>query len=148
MIERRDTEKPHGGDDFAFEYLKNSHESGLTGGGKAPALELADGNGVSAKGNRGVSAPAPTASEAAAEPPPELIKAAMAEMAKLQARALENSEWVGTSFANRARAMHAGEEKHAPIHGQATPQEARELIEDGVTVSPLPFPVVPPEARN
>ena len=72
----------------------------------------------------------------------------MAELAKLQAHALEKSEWVGASFANRARAMHEGEEEHALIHGQATAEEARELIEDGVTVSPLPFPVVPPEARN
>ncbi|MEZ0243778.1 MAG: DUF1178 family protein [Sphingomonas sp.] len=72
----------------------------------------------------------------------------MAELAKLQAHALEKSEWVGASFANRARAMHEGEEEHALIHGQATAEEARELIEDGVTVSPLPFPVVSPEARN
>lgn len=82
------------------------------------------------------------------EPPPEIVKAAMAELAKLQAKALEGSQWVGGSFAKRARAMHEGEEEHAPIHGQATAVEARELIEDGVTVAPLPFPVVPPEARN
>jgi len=55
---------------------------------------------------------------------------------------------VGGNFASRARAMHEGEEEHAPIHGQATPEQTRELIEDGVTVAPLLFPVVPPEARN
>jgi hypothetical protein len=108
---------------------------------------------VCAKGNRRTAA-VPAAAEAAPpamtmpEPPPELVKAAMAELARLQTKALEKSEWVGMSFAKRARAMHEGEEEHAPIHGQATAEQARELIEDGVTVSPLPFPVVPPEARN
>ena len=74
--------------------------------------------------------------------------AALAALAQKQAKALENSQWVGKSFATRARAMHDGEEDHAPIHGQATPEEAREMIEDGLPIAPLPFPVVPPEARN
>ena len=79
---------------------------------------------------------------------PEAMKAAMAELAALQTKALEHSQWVGGAFANRARAMHDGVEPHAPIHGQATAEEARALIEDGVTVAPLPFSVVPPEACN
>ena len=79
---------------------------------------------------------------------PEVMKAAMAELATLQKKALEGSTWVGSKFANRARAMHEGDEEHAPIHGQASPEEAKALIDDGVTVSPLPFPVVPPEACN
>ena len=104
---------------------------------------------VAAKGNQRAEArSAPAEAPAMPSPPPEVVKAAMAELAKLQAKALEGSQWVGGSFAKRARAMHEGEEEHAPIHGQATPQQALELIEDGVTVSPLPFPVVPPEARN
>jgi hypothetical protein len=79
---------------------------------------------------------------------PEVMKAAMAELAAIQKKALEGSTWVGRGFANRARAMHEGEEDHSPIHGQASPQEAKALIDDGVTVAPLPFPVVPPEACN
>ena len=79
---------------------------------------------------------------------PEVMKAAMAELAAMQKKALEGSTWVGNSFANRARAMHEGDEEHKPIHGQASPEEAKALIEDGVTVAPLPFPVVPPEAHN
>lgn len=106
---------------------------------------------VGAKGNaraevaeRKSSAP----ERADAPPPPEAIKAALAAIAQAQAKALEGSQWVGKSFATRARAMHAGEEAHAPIHGQATLEQAKDLIEDGVPVAPLPFPVVPPEARN
>lgn len=90
----------------------------------------------------------PKQPSAAAEAPPEAVKAALAAIARAQAKALESSQWVGKSFATRARAMHAGEEDHAPIHGQATLEQAKALIDDGVPVAPLPFPVVPPEARN
>jgi hypothetical protein len=79
---------------------------------------------------------------------PDVMKAAMAELAAIQKKALEGSKWVGSTFANRARAMHDGEEEHKPIHGQATADEAQALVDDGVTVAPLPFPVVPPEASN
>jgi hypothetical protein len=92
---------------------------------------------VGAKGNRGGS-----------KHPPEMVKAAMAAIAAEQAKALGRSEWVGVAFADRARAMHSGEEAHAPIHGQATRAEARALVEEGVPVAPLLVPVVPPEARN
>lgn len=91
---------------------------------------------VAAKGNR------------QSEVTPVAVKAAMATLAKAQQQALANSEWVGTAFASRARAMHSGEEDHAPIHGQASIEEAKALVEDGVPVAPLPFPVVPPEACN
>ncbi|MBX3594553.1 DUF1178 family protein [Sphingomonas sp.] len=93
---------------------------------------------VAAKGNR-------AAASAAQTPDP---KAAIAALAQAQARALEGSQWVGAAFADRARAMHLGEEAQAPIHGQASLAEAKALIEDGVPVAPLPLPVVPPEQRN
>jgi hypothetical protein len=72
----------------------------------------------------------------------------MAAIAQAQAKMLESSEWVGVAFADRARAMHNGDEDHAPIHGQATPEQAKGLIEDGVEIAPLLLPIVPPEARN
>jgi hypothetical protein len=83
-----------------------------------------------------------------AEVSPAAMKAAMAALAAAQAKVLEGSEWVGASFAGRARAMHDGEEDHAPIHGQATIAEAKALAEEGVPVAPLPLPIVPPEACN
>ena len=79
---------------------------------------------------------------------PVAMKAAMAALAAAQSKALAGSQWVGAAFAGRARAMHAGEEDHAPIHGQATIAEAKELVEDGVPVAPLPLPVIPPDACN
>ena len=61
---------------------------------------------IAAKGNRKPDAPTPGA-----------IKAVMQRLASQQAEALKTSEWVGTAFAERARAMHLGEEKQAIIHG-------------------------------
>jgi hypothetical protein len=44
--------------------------------------------------------------------------------------------------------MHYGERTHEPIHGQATADEARELIDEGIEVAPILFPVVPPGEAN
>ena len=73
---------------------------------------------------------------------------ALVELAELQQKLLANSEWVGDELPERARAMHLGEEAVEQIHGQATPEQAQELIEEGVPVAPLLVPVVPPESRN
>ena len=83
-----------------------------------------------------------------AGPPPAAVKAFIAKLAAEQAKTLEKSTWVGKAFPERARAMHAGDEAHATIHGQATVAEAKALVEEGVPVAPLPLPVVPPEAKN
>ncbi|KEQ53652.1 DUF1178 family protein [Sphingobium chlorophenolicum] len=69
-------------------------------------------------------------------------------LAKAQQKALEDSTWVGRGFAEQARAMHYGEQDRVSIHGEVALSEARALIAEGVEVAPLPFPVVPPEAKN
>ena len=89
---------------------------------------------VSAKGNRA--------------PPAAVVKEAIGRIAAMQASMLKGSEWVGPGFATRARAMHDGDEPRATIHGQATLAEAKALVDDGVAVTPLPLPVVPPEVLN
>lgn len=93
---------------------------------------------VGAKGN----------SRAGSEVTPGAVKAAMEVLAKAQARALEGSRWVGSGFAGEARAMHLGERAQETIHGQATVAEAKALVEEGISVMPLPLPVVPPERAN
>lgn len=79
---------------------------------------------------------------------PPQVKAAMEKLAVLQAEALKNSRWVGDDFVQQSRAMHYGERESETIHGQATLREAKELLEEGVTIAPLPFPVAPPEELN
>lgn len=73
---------------------------------------------------------------------------AIARLAEIQAAMLMDSEWVGRRFADEARSIHAGEAEPRQVHGEATAAEARSLIDDGVPVAPLPFPVVPPNQVN
>ena len=51
-------------------------------------------------------------------------------------------------FAEQARAMHYGEQDKGSIHGEVAPAEAKALAEEGINVAQLPFPVIPPEAKN
>ncbi|WP_338550627.1 DUF1178 family protein [Roseovarius phycicola] len=60
-------------------------------------------------------------------------------LAALKKQVEENSEYVGMNFASQARDIHDGLAPNRAIHGEAKPEEARKLIEDGVPVSPLPF---------
>ncbi|MGB0658655.1 MAG: DUF1178 family protein [Mangrovicoccus sp.] len=50
-----------------------------------------------------------------------------------------NSDYVGNSFAEEARAMHEGTAPERAIHGEAKLEDARSLLEDGVPILPLPF---------
>ncbi|HET9640313.1 MAG TPA: DUF1178 family protein [Allosphingosinicella sp.] len=79
---------------------------------------------------------------------PEEVKAMLAAAAELQKTMLAGSEGVGPRFADEARAIHLGEADRRAIHGEATRAEAESLIEEGVPIAPLPFPVVPPGEEN
>lgn len=67
-------------------------------------------------------------------------------LAALRRQVEENSEYVGMEFAAQARSMHAGDIPDRAIYGEARPDEARALIEDGVPIAPLPF--MPPRKVN
>lgn len=79
--------------------------------------------------------------------PPEAVEM-MRAVAAMQAEALKDSRWVGDGFAEQSRAMHYGEREPETIHGQATLREAKELVEEGIPIAPLPFPVAPPDKTN
>jgi hypothetical protein len=57
----------------------------------------------------------------------------------------KNAEHVGGRFPDEARKMHYGDIEHRSIYGEATPGEARELIEEGIEIHPLP---IVPDERN
>ncbi|WP_257548065.1 DUF1178 family protein [Sphingopyxis sp. DBS4] len=102
---------------------------------------------VGAKSNQTVAAPvAPPADSA--EPSPELVRKVLAEIAAKQAEMLPQSRWVGRDFAAAARAMHEGRAAEDLIHGQASPQEAQALHDDGIAAMPLLVPIAPPDAIN
>lgn len=81
-------------------------------------------------------------------PMPAGVREALAQLAEAQKKALENSTWVGGKFAEQSRAMHYGEVDEKPIHGQASAEEAKGLIEEGIAIAPLPFPVAEPDKLN
>ena len=105
---------------------------------------------VSKKGREtAASAPAPAQPPEAAPGAQPLVMAQehelRAKLKELRDHIVKNADNVGERFPNEARKMHYGEIEHRPIYGEASPEEARALIEEGVEVSPLP---VLPEDRN
>ena len=51
----------------------------------------------------------------------------------------KSSENVGSKFATEARKMHLGEAPERSIYGESTIKEAKDLIDEGISVVPLPF---------
>ena len=104
---------------------------------------------VGKKGREGAApAPAPAETGAAATSTPLLMaqeRELRAKLKELRDHIVKNADNVGESFPNEARKIHYGEIEHRPIYGEASPDEARSLIEEGVEVSPLP---VLPDDRN
>ena len=86
-------------------------------------------------------APAPAEPVAApvAAHPPEAIKAVLAVLAEVQAKVEANCDYVGDRFADEARAIHLGEAEARGIYGEATPEQAEALRDEGIEVAPLPF---------
>lgn len=51
-----------------------------------------------------------------------------------------NCEDVGSAFVEEARRIHYGEVEHRNIYGEADLEEAKELVEEGIEVFPVPGP--------
>ena len=71
----------------------------------------------------------------------EQQRRAMAELKALSQKMRENADYVGDKFAEEARKIHFGEMEARGIYGEATAEEAKGLIDDGVDFMPIPvFP--------
>jgi len=104
---------------------------------------------------RGLAAPVPPAAgEGAAAPsaPPAVPAAPMAVqggppipdqvravLQRIRAEVEQRCQYVGPRFAEIARAMHQGTSPHQPIYGEATPEQAERLAEDGIEVAQIPW---------
>ena len=98
---------------------QTSHAPHLTGTkGTGPNLTTAKG------GRPSLTAPATAAEHAIAE---------------LRKHVEENADYVGGNFADEARAMHDGSSPERAIYGEAQPDQARALIDEGIHIAPLPF---------
>lgn len=82
------------------------------------------------------SAPSPTTSARMGEVETALAAAWMAVARHVMA----NTTDVGGQFAEEARKMHYGEAEVRSIRGQATLEQAQELVEEGIEVMPLLLP--------
>jgi hypothetical protein len=91
---------------------------------------------------------------ASATPAPEKSPVAMmspqetefrAKLKELRDHLTQNADHVGAKFPEEARKMHYGEIEHRSIYGEASPDEAKELADEGIEFHPLP---VLPDERN
>jgi hypothetical protein len=94
---------------------------------------------------------APAAEPATPAPPPPVAVVSpveqelRAKLRELREHIVKTADPVGERFAEEARKIHYGETEHRSIYGQATPEEARELAEEGIEFHALP---VLPDDRN
>ena len=104
---------------------------------------------VSKKGRESAEAAPTPATEVSAPASTPLLMAQerelRAKLKELRDHIVKNADNVGERFPNDARKMHYGDIEHRPIYGEASPEEARALIDEGVEVAPLP---VLPDDRN
>ncbi len=68
----------------------------------------------------------------------EKLHAMLREMRSLRDKILANSEYVGPSFAEEARKIQHKEAAERAIHGEATPEDIRELADDGIDILLIP----------
>ena len=68
-----------------------------------------------------------------------------AKLKELRDHLVKNADNVGEKFPEEARKMHYGETEHRSIYGVASPEEAKELVEEGIECHPLP---ALPDERN
>ena len=102
------------------------------------------------KSARPIEAPAVPESTPAEAPAPVAMMSPQetelrTKLKELRDHLTKNADNVGKKFPEQARKMHYGETEHRSIYGEATPDQAKELDEEGIEFHPLP---VLPDERN
>jgi hypothetical protein len=107
-------------------------------------------------GQNGTADPRPPTPAAPAPPPPPLQPAPMPpktpvammstaerelrhKLKELRDHITKNAHYVGPRFPEEARKIHYGEAEHRSIYGEASPEEAQQLHEEGIEFHPLPI---------
>lgn len=62
-----------------------------------------------------------------------------AMLQRMRSEVEKNCDYVGGQFADEARKIHSGESEKRGIYGEATPEQAEALAEDGIEVSSIPW---------
>lgn len=110
----------------------------------APRLNLGAQPAADASARPDATAVAPAQSPSTSRAPviPHAMQAAWLQMSR---EIVARTEDVGARFADEALRMHHGETAERPIRGEATREEALQLLEEGVPVMPLALPVAAKE---
>jgi hypothetical protein len=82
-------------------------------------------------------APGPVQGPVAVMSPPE--RELRKKLKELREHITKNADYVGPRFPEQARKIHYGEIEHRSIYGEASPDEAKELHEEGIEFHPLPI---------
>jgi hypothetical protein len=61
------------------------------------------------------------------------------KLKELREHITKNADYVGPRFPEQARKIHYGEVEHRSIYGEASPEEAKELHDEGIEFHPLPI---------
>jgi hypothetical protein len=93
--------------------------------------------------------PAPAPQAAPAKAPIAIMGAQERELRQklkeLRDHVTKNANYVGAKFPEEARKIHYGETEHRSIYGEASPEDAKALHEEGIEFHPLP---VLPDDQN
>jgi hypothetical protein len=81
--------------------------------------------------------PMPANAPLAVMSPPE--RELRKKLKELREHITKNADYVGARFPEQARKIHYGETEHRSIYGEASPDEAKELHEEGIEFHPLPI---------
>ena len=109
-------------------------------------------SGTKKRGRTAVPKPeAPVPTDAPATPPAPVAMMSPHErefrtkLKALREHLTQNADYVGQEFPEEARKMHYGEIEHRSIYGEASPQDAKDLHDEGIEFHPIP---VLPDERN
>ncbi len=109
----------------------------------APRLGSSDGDDAAAVPETPAAPPAPAMPPVPAQAPLAVMSPPERELRKklreLREHITKNSDYVGPRFSEQARKIHYGEIEHRSIYGEASPEEAKELHEEGIEFHPLPI---------
>jgi len=89
-------------------------------------------------------APPPSVAQPAAKPAPVAMMSPPEQelrqkLKEIRDHIVKNANYVGSRFPEEARKIHYGETEHRSIYGEASPEEAEALNEEGIEFHPLPI---------
>jgi len=110
----------------------------------APRVSAAAENEIIASPSPAPAAPPQVAPQPAATPAPLAVmsppeRELRQKLKEIRDHIVKNANYVGPRFSEEARKIHYGETEHRSIYGEASPEEAKALHEEGIEFHPLPI---------